>query len=140
VERFQLATLKIEVLAILRCDASANNGGAQRALLTRVEDALEVRQERVDVSQSLRRLGLVRSFKRAVGKSGAQLQDQFIHLRWRTLLSKNSSFSDSSVRPEPEPQTSALQWSKVKLAMIKGIINSLLWFQGFPILARSASE
>ena len=57
---------------------------AQRPLLTRVEDALEVRQERVDVDvgQLLRRVGLIRRFKQVVGKSGFQLQDQFIHFRW----------------------------------------------------------
>lgn len=54
-----------------------------RPLLTRVEDSLEVRQERVDVDvgQFLRRVGLVRRFKRAVGKGGVQFADQFIYVR-----------------------------------------------------------
>jgi hypothetical protein len=49
---------------------------AQLPLLTRVEDGLEVRQERVDVDvgQLLRRVGLARRFKRAVSKSRVQLQ------------------------------------------------------------------
>lgn len=43
----------------------------QRPQLTRIEDALEVRQERanIDAGQFLRRVGLVRRFKRAVGDS-----------------------------------------------------------------------
>ena len=49
----------------------------QRPLLTRVEDALalEVRQEGVHVyvRQLLGQVGLVRRFKRAVGKTGVQL-------------------------------------------------------------------